>query len=51
MINTSTLHDSRILHEFQQQHQRKINELKDHIEKLQEEIRLIEEFNNRLDDL
>ena len=51
MINTSTLHDSRILHEFQQQHQRKINELKDHIEKLQEEIRIIQEFNDRLDDL
>ena len=51
MINTSTLHDSRILHEFQQQHQRKINELKEHVEKLQEEIRIIQEFNDRLDDL
>lgn len=51
MINTVTLHDSRILYEFQQQHQRKVDELKETIEKLQEEIRLIEDFNNRLDDL
>jgi hypothetical protein len=51
MINTSTLHEGHILYEFQQQQRNKIKELQQLVEKLQEEIRIIQEFNDRLDDL
>jgi hypothetical protein len=51
MINTSTLHDSKVLYEFQEQQRNKIKELQQLVENLQEEIRLIQEFNDRLDDL
>jgi len=51
MINTSNLHESKVLYEFQEQQRNKIKELQKLVENLQEEIRLIQEFNDRLDDL
>lgn len=51
MINTVTIHDNYMLSELQEQHREKIKDLQRQIENLQEEIRIIQEFHNRIDDL
>lgn len=51
MIETSTLYDNRILFRFQEQQRLKIEELQKMIQSLQEEIKVIQEFNERLQNL
>lgn len=40
-----------MLAEFKQQQQQRITQLEVQVERLQEEIRIIQEFHDRLDDL
>jgi hypothetical protein len=43
--------DNSIVSNLKEQHQKKIEELEDLISKLQQEIELIKQFDERLDDL
>lgn len=44
-------HSNSMLAEYKQQYQEKIRQLESKIESLQQELRIICEFNDRLDDL
>ena len=44
-------HTNKMLFDLKEQHRIKIEELQDKIKKLEEEIKIIQKFNERLDDL
>lgn len=50
-MTNNVKHSNEMLANIKRQHQEKIEELERIIENLQTEIKLIEDFHNRLDDL